>query len=362
MTAVLPYVDAAYPVRPAAPQPPVPQPPAAPPSPADQFVPAHDRARPHGGDPYPEPDFRDRTAELTVLTPPAPALPAGEGRAARRRALQDGQRTGHRRPAAGTGAGAAAALPPGAGRAARRKAARPPTRSRVITGIATGVGELAMTLGLVMVLFVVYTKWWTNVVADRNAERKADQMQQQWDQAQTGETPLPAPDPREPDGFAPGKGFALLYIPKLNVKVPVAQGTDKYKVLDKGLAGHYTTPKTAMPWDKTGNFAVAGHRNTHGEPFRFINKLDPGDAIVIETATMYYTYSVRSQLPETSPKNIGVIDPIPKQSGFKKPGRYITLTTCTPDGASTFRLIVWGELTEERPRAQGKPDPLVKQS
>lgn len=216
-----------------------------------------------------------------------------------------------------------------------------------------------MTLGLVLVLFVVYTKWWTNVIGDRNAEKKADQLQQQWDQAATGEAPLPQPDPREPDGFAPGKGFALLYIPKLGVKVPVAQGTDKYKVLDKGLTGHYTSPKTAMPWDKQGNFAVAGHRNTHGEPFRYINKLNSGDEIVVETATMYYTYTVFAQLPETSPRNISVIDPIPKQSGKKQPGRYITLTTCTPDGASTYRLIVWGEMKEERPRAQGKPDALV---
>ncbi|MGW0662430.1 class E sortase [Streptodolium elevatio] len=351
---------------------------------------------------YGAPDFRERTAELTVvsladlpsrdITPalgtpaigtpgldapdagtsaigaaPAdtPADGAPGGRAARRRALQEQQKTSRRRggagtrPAAGT-RGAVAELPPGAGRAARRKAARPSTRSRVVTGVATGVGEVAMTLGLVLVLFVVYTKWWTNVVGDRNAARETTQLQEQWDQAAIGDEPLPQPDPREPDGFAPGKGFAVLYIPKLGVKVPVAQGTDKYKVLDKGLTGHYTNPKTAMPWDKQGNFAVAGHRNTHGEPFRYINKLKTGDEIVVETATVYYTYTVFAQLPETSPRNIGVIDPIPKNSGKTKPGRYITLTTCTPDGASTFRLIVWGEMKEERPRSEGKPDALVK--
>ncbi len=336
---------------------------------------------------FPAPDFRERTAELTVVSPadlprrdvtpalgtpaigtavvPVAGAPADGGRAARRRALQEQQKSSRRRAGAGTRSsgtrGAAAAeLPPGAGRAARRKAARPSTRSRVITGVATGVGEVAMTLGLVLVLFVVYTKWWTNVIGDRNAERKADQLQQQWDQAAAGEEQLPAPDPRQPDGFAPGKGFALLYIPSLGVKVPVAQGTDKYKVLDKGLTGHYTNPKTAMPWDKQGNFAVAGHRNTHGEPFRYINKLKTGDEIVVETATVYYTYTVYAQLAQTSPRNIAVIDPIPKQSGKTKAGRYITLTTCTPDGASTYRLIVWGEMKEERPRSEGKPDALVK--
>ncbi|UGQ15252.1 class E sortase [Yinghuangia sp. ASG 101] len=329
--------------------------------------------RPLAPPPMLDPDFRDRTAELTVVAPPprrarSAAAPApSEGRAARRRALQEEQRTGRRRAAppsgGGTrarGRGAAAELPAGAGRAARRKAARPSTRSRVITGVATGIGELAMTLGLVMVLFVVYTKWWTNVIGDRNAARKASQLQEQWNAAENGEAPLPAPDPRQPDGFAPGKGFALLYIPKLGVKVPVAQGTDKEKVLDKGLTGHYTEPKTGMPWDAQGNFAVAGHRNTHGEPFRYINKLAAGDSIVVETATTYYTYTVKDTLPETSPRNIGVINPIPKGGPFKEAGRYITLTTCTPDGASTYRLIVWGEMSEERPRTEGKPDALLK--
>ncbi|MDI2132853.1 class E sortase [Yinghuangia seranimata] len=229
----------------------------------------------------------------------------------------------------------------------------------MITGVATGVGEIAMTLGLVLVLFVVYTKWWTNVVAHRHAEKTASGLEHQWDKDQTGNT-APVVDPRQPDGFAPGAGFALLYIPKIGIKVPVAQGTDKFKVLDKGLAGHYIDPKTAMPWDPQGNFAVAAHRNTHGEPFRYINKLAPGDPIVVETETTYYTYIVTKQLPQTTPQDIAVIDPIPKKSGFTKPGRYITLTTCTPDGKSTYRLIVWGELQEERPRKDGKPDALMK--
>ncbi|MFK0215894.1 sortase domain-bontaining protein, partial [Streptomyces sp. NPDC090298] len=73
----------------------------------------------------------------------------------------------------------------------------------------------------------------------------------------------------------------------------------------------------------------------------------------------YYTYEMASILPQTSPSNISVIDPVPKQSGFKKPGRYITLTTCTPEFTSTYRMIVWGKLVEERPRSKGKPQALV---
>ncbi|MGW4700153.1 class E sortase, partial [Streptomyces sp. NPDC004285] len=47
------------------------------------------------------------------------------------------------------------------------------------------------------------------------------------------------------------------------------------------------------------------------------------------------------------------------QSGFTAPGRYITLTTCTPEFTSTYRMIVWGKLVDERPRSKGKPQALV---
>jgi sortase A len=115
-----------------------------------------------------------------------------------------------------------------------------------------------------------------------------------------------------------------------------------------------------MPWEKRGNFAVAGHRNTHGEPFRFINRLKAGDKVVVETAATYYVYTITSQLATTPPSNVKVIDPIPAQSGFTEPGRYLTLTTCTPEFSSVNRLIVWGKLTEERPRSKGKPDALLR--
>jgi len=39
-----------------------------------------------------------------------------------------------------------------------------------------------------------------------------------------------------------------------------------------------------------------------------------------------------------------VLGKIPKESGRKKAGHYITLTTCTPVYTSKYRYIVWGEL------------------
>ena len=124
-------------------------------------------------------------------------------------------------------------------------------------------------------------------------------------------------------------------------------------------APHWTVA-LAAPIFPLGNVAVAGHRNTHGEPFRYINRLQPGDPIVVETQDAYYTYKMASILPQTSPSNVSVIAPVPEGAGFDGPGRYITLTTCTPEFTSTYRMIVWGKMVDERPRSKGKPDALVE--
>ncbi|MYW04186.1 class E sortase, partial [Streptomyces sp. SID3343] len=271
------------------------------------------------------------------------------GRAERRKAQR---RNGGRPPTRD-------AVPEHAGRAARRKAAKPSMGSRVLTAGARLVGELAMTVGVLLVLYVVYLTWWTNVVAAEKGRDTAQDIQRQWQ-----DTPGQVVDPRNPGQYvAPNKGFALMYIPKLGMeRQAIAEGTDRAKVLNNGLVGHYTDPQTAMPWDAQGNFALAAHRNGHGEVFRYINKLKPGDKIVVETATAYFTYVVDADLPQTVPQHIEVIDPIPDKGPYKKAGRYITLTTCTPDGSSTYRLIVWGHLEEERPRSQGKPDALIAEN
>lgn len=72
-----------------------------------------------------------------------------------------------------------------------------------------------------------------------------------------------------------------------------------------------------------------------------------GDPVVFETRDTWYVYKVFKKLPETSKYNVNVLQPVPKESGRSKPGRYITLTTCTPVYTSDYRYIVWGELVRE---------------
>ncbi|MFG2309009.1 class E sortase [Streptomyces sp. NPDC048566] len=275
--------------------------------------------------------------------------PAPGGRAARRKAAR-------RRGRHGTAQGAQESQAPARGAAeaplsrmeARRAArARKPGAAVVLSRL---VGEVFITTGVLMLLFVTYQLWWSNVRAHQQAGSTAHHLQQDW-----------ADGKRNPGTFSPGQGFAILHIPKLDVVAPIAEGISKTKVLDRGMVGHYGEGdlKTAMPDARTGNFALAGHRNTHGEPFRYINRLQPGDEIVVETQDDYYVYTMTSILPVTSPSNTSVLDPVPRGSGFTGPGRYITLTTCTPEFTSKYRMIVWGKMVEDRPRSKGKPDALV---
>ncbi|MBK3531398.1 class E sortase [Streptomyces rubiginosohelvolus] len=318
-------------------------------SPADPVAPAEERA------PVPAPvaDAPDlhaepRTEVLARIPPetePDPA-PAPGGRAERRRAAKG---RGRRRPGTAPEQKAAPAAAVPMSRVEARRAARAAKDSPAVIA-SRAVGEVFISLGVLMLLFVTYQLWWTNIRADQIAGKETNRIQDEW-----------ANGDRTPGVFAPGEGFAIMHIPKLDVVAPIAEGIDKEKVLDRGMIGHYGEGKlkTAMPSDKQGNFSVAGHRNTHGEPFRYINKLQRGDPIVVETRDAYYTYEMASILPQTSPSNISVIEPIPVGSGFTKPGRYLTLTTCTPEFTSTYRLIVWGKMVDERPRSEGKPDALV---
>ncbi|MEU5326439.1 class E sortase [Streptomyces parvus] len=332
-------------VAPVAPAPPVPPAEESAPAPAPAPDPVGLHAEPRTevlaripAEPEPEPE-----AELGPISSTTPA-PAPGGRAERRRAAKG---RGRRRPAPAAEQAAPAAAP--MSRVEARRAARAAKDSPTVIA-SRAVGEVFITLGVLMLLFVTYQLWWTNVRADQIAGKETNRIQDEW-----------ANGDRKPGVFAPGEGFAIMHIPKLDVVAPIAEGIDKEKVLDRGMIGHYGEGKlkTAMPSDKQGNFSVAGHRNTHGEPFRYINKLKPGDPIVVETRDAYYTYEMANILPQTSPSNISVIEPIPAGSGFTKPGRYLTLTTCTPEFTSTYRLIVWGKMVDERPRSEGKPDALV---
>ncbi|MGW2370881.1 MULTISPECIES: class E sortase [Kitasatospora] len=223
-------------------------------------------------------------------------------------------------------------------------------RSRALAALGV-FGELLITLGLVLGLFVAWSLWWTNVQADRSASAAADKLRSSWAAGPTPGPPVgpgaaPAPGGAAVAPPAIGNDVGFLHVPAMgrNYQVLIRMGTST-AVLDEGVAGVYEAPyKAAMPWDQAGNFALAAHRDGHGARFHDLDAVHRGDAIVVETRDKWYVYKVDNTLPETSKYDTGIVAPVPASSGYTGPGRYITLTTCTPVYTSRYRMAVWGSL------------------
>ncbi|MEN3582752.1 class E sortase [Streptomyces sp. ZYX-F-203] len=230
--------------------------------------------------------------------------------------------------------GPAETPPPGSSgtRAARR---RGPGPAALLVGF---LGEMLITAGVVLGLFVAYSLWWTNVLADREAGRQAGAVRETWEQAEAA--------PTGPGALDTEAGIGFLHVPAMSgEEILVEEGTSM-EVLNDGVAGYYTDPvESALPTTgERGNFSLAAHRDGHGAKFHDIHRIGEGDPIVFETKDTWYVYEVYGILPETSKFNVGVLAPIPEGSGKEEAGHYITLTTCTPLYTSRYRYVVWGEL------------------
>ena len=116
----------------------------------------------------------------------------------------------------------------------------------------------------------------------RSSRPRREQLRTKWQEQEKT-------DPQGRDGASvmPGDAIALLRIPAFgdDYEIPVLNGTD-LSILSKGV-GHYSS--TAAP-GQIGNFAIAGHRVTHGQPFAKMLSLKKGDEVIVETREAIYTY------------------------------------------------------------------------
>ncbi|HEU0238102.1 MAG TPA: class E sortase [Micromonosporaceae bacterium] len=215
--------------------------------------------------------------------------------------------------------------------------------------VAYGVGEVLITLGLIVAFFAAYEIY--GKVPEVNAHQ-AD-LTRQLDRAWTATASILATVPPSTAVLvqsappAPGDPIARLYVPAMHQHWVVVEGVDLPDI--RYAPGHY--PGTAMP-GQVGNFAVAGHRI----PPLFWNLQDvhAGDDIIVETATNWYVYQVTHD-EIVSPHAIEVVAPTPDRLGVPATVASLTLTTCNPKWADYQRLVVHAVLVTTTTHAAGPP-------
>lgn len=210
------------------------------------------------------------------------------------------------------------------------------------------LGELLITLGAVVLLFVAYELYFTNFYTNAKQHQLSQQLQRQFAvpagplTTNLGDIPIGAP-------------MAVLYIPRFGAdyREIVVQGVGEEQL--KEGPGHY--PGTAWP-GQVGNFVMSGHRTTYAKPFNQEAELRPGDPIVVETKYAYFTYRV-VQLETVLPTDMNVIAPVPDHPGLRPRQAWLTMTTCTPMYSASHRLIVHALLADVTPRSAGYPPALA---
>lgn len=230
----------------------------------------------------------------------------------------------------------------------------------VLRRIANLIGELLVTVGTVILLYVVYSLWFTNAVAEATSNSLSEnflaKIESRISSVESPELETsvePAEQPtvvsEEQPEFVPLEPFALLYIPRLEAQVwaePIVSGIS-YRALASGV-GHY--PSTELPGE-IGNFAIAGHRATNGEPFAYFERLKQGDSVFVQTLDGWFEYQLRSD-KIIQEDEVWVLADNPEGQGFEPGSKLITLTTCDPRWNSYQRWAWWGELVMTYPLDQ----------
>jgi sortase A len=209
-------------------------------------------------------------------------------------------------------------------------------------------GELLLTFGLIVFLFIFYELKVTDWINSGTQHRLTNTLQKQWDipvpkAIPSAVKPVAKPKPLviPPLKVVDHQGFAIIRIPRFSASFArvVVEGVGESD-LQEG-PGHY--PGTALP-GQIGNMVISGHRTTYGKPFNQMDELVNGDVISIQVAKVLYTYKVINK-QVVQPTDVAVILPVPGQFGVKPTKRLLTLTTCNPEYSATQRMIITAQMT-----------------
>ena len=135
--------------------------------------------------------------------------------------------------------------------------------------------------------------------------------------------PIPTPGPET---------ARRLEIPILNGDYPIVQGDD-WEQLKQGIGQYVASGRPGKP----GNVVLSGHNDIYGEPFRYLDRLKPGDEIIISTERQTYTYVV-NEVQVVDPTDVWVMGPTDEAR--------VTLISCYPYRVNTRRIVVFAELAD----------------
>jgi len=111
---------------------------------------------------------------------------------------------------------------------------------------------------------------------------------------------------------------------------PIVQG-DGWDQLKKGVGQHIGSADPGQ----NGNVVLSGHDDVFGEVFRSLDKLQPGDQIVLYTMQQQYTYLV-TETRIVEPGQVDVMNPTSDPT--------VTLISCYPYMVDNKRIVVFAKL------------------
>ncbi|MFC5727791.1 class E sortase [Nocardioides sp.] len=219
--------------------------------------------------------------------------------------------------------------------------AKPARSGRRRISLWLGCGLIAA--GLAVLGWVAWQFWGTNWQAHQRHDQVTTALADGWGDGQ---------DVVRTDF---GNATAILHVPRFgkDYAVPVLEGSTD-DVLAAGV-GHMEDTAEA---GAKGNYVLAGHRVTHGEPFADLPQLRPGDKVHVETRDATYTYVLDTGgedliIPFTE---TWVLDPSPvnpRDGGTQPPGdagsHLITLLTCSEIFHTDDRSVIFGHLLKTTP-------------
>jgi len=227
-------------------------------------------------------------------------------------------------------------------------------------------GELLVTAGMFVLLFLGWHVWFNDIVQGATQDKAAEVLSNTWvappttvatefDRALgTSEGAIVVVDPPVVKSPGDAKAFATILVPRFGDRYErtVAESADVERVLNNHVTGIGHYPETAL-LGEVGNFAVAGHRTTYGAALGEIDRLRVGDRIYVETEEGWYVYRFRN-LEYVYPNEVDVRNPVPK-SDIRAKDRILTMTSCHPKLSAAERIIAYSVFESFVPRANGIP-------